>query len=188
MSRGLGTVQRALLLAAGRIVIAEAEQRAARQQRFLVSSPLTLDAMLRHVCDHELRDDYARRKAEGDARYAARTAAHPELDAVADRLRPLLAAMRKSGPRRNSRKPDEVDRRLVDRWYNPSRALAMLEQRMLLSRVPHPLMRRFYRIPSSADGVRLTGAGLREAVRLGGLTSEVIDLNQFAADTIDAER
>jgi hypothetical protein len=179
-----------MLLAAGRMVVAEAERQTECHQP-IVPPVLPGDALLRSACEGELRKDLSRRQAAAEARRQALCASHPELAEVAERFRPMMEALR--DPRGRPRKRlsrGEADRETLERYYNPSRAMAMLERRGLVMKMPPPTLRRGF-VKSvgyhSKPGFWLTGAGLAEAIRLGDLQSEAVDLERLIADIGDDE-
>jgi hypothetical protein len=173
-----------MLLAAGRMVVAEAERQTERHQP-IVPPVLPVDALLRSACEYELRSDLSRRQAAAEASLQLLCASHPELAEVAERFRSMMEAPR--DPRGRPRKRlnrGEADRDTLERYYNPSRAMALLERRGLVMRMPPPTLRRgfvksvgYHRKP----GFWLTGAGLAEAIRLGDLQSGVVDLEWLIA-------
>jgi hypothetical protein len=142
MAKGLGTTQRALLIAAARQTIAEVERQVGRRALHVTPSILSMQQMLQDACKHGL------------------------LNARRD-------------PRRGGRKrlkTNETARKMLDRWYNPSQVAASLEDRGLLLRLDIDVRDGRRTGFGSRRGFWLTGRGLAEAIRLGRLQSEVVNL------------
>src|SRR5690242_11540791 len=54
MAKGLGTTQRALLIAAARLTIAEVDRQAGHRELRLTTPVLSMEQMLRDACEHGL--------------------------------------------------------------------------------------------------------------------------------------
>jgi hypothetical protein len=145
MAKGLGTTQRALLIAAARLTIAEVDGQARRQELCITPPILSMEQLLRSSCEHGLPGGI-REPRRGDCK----------------RL-----------------KPHETSRKMLDRRYNPSRVAASLEDRGFLLWLDVGKRKRRSTGLGSGRGFRLTGPGLGEAIRLGGLQSEVVDLKKL---------
>jgi hypothetical protein len=144
MAKGLGTTQRALLIAAARLTIAEVDRQAGREELRVTLPILSLEQMLQDACEHGLL-----------------------------------------GPRRGNRKRtenNETSRKWLDRRYNPSHVAASLEDRGFLLCLDIDVRNRRRTGYGSRRGFWLTGPGLAEAIRLGGLQSEVANLKWLVED------
>jgi hypothetical protein len=137
MAKGLGTTQRALLIAAARLTIAEVERQAGRRELRISPPVLSMAHMLQDACEHGLLE-----------------------------------------PRRDHKrlKNDETSRKTLERWYNPSHVAVSLEDRGFLLRLDIDVRNGLRTGYGSRRGFWLTGPGLAEAIRLGGLQSEVVNL------------
>ena len=138
MAKGLGTTQRALLIAAARLTIAEVGRQAGRRKLRISPPVLSMAQMLQDACEHGLLEP-----RRGD---------HKRL------------------------KNDETSRKTLERWYNPSHVAMSLEDRGFLLRLDIDVRNGRRTGYGSRRGFWLTGPGLAEAIRLGGLQSEVVNL------------
>jgi hypothetical protein len=160
VSRGLGSIQRALLFALARIEVAAAEDAAQRQQQYLPPTCARIWQVLDVAYEHALRNAHERSLK----RIREHEAAHRAGDVdVFDRL--LMIGLKKIDLNR----PPTRDQ--LAELYNPSRALDTLHRRGLVATC-HPIL-------SLAHGVALRAAGLVEARRLGLPDSAIVDFDRL---------
>ena len=157
-SRRLGPTQRAILLALARIEVAAAEAAAVRRKPYWPPTYVKTAQLLNEILTHEL-DDATDRLTAQRRRYAAAI-----LAGNSDTLGQLLL---QAGS----------DRDRLDPLYNHSRGLRALQRRGLIA-ARYPRFSRPF-----ARGVALTPTGLALACRLGGIGSEIVDLERLIDDT-----
>jgi hypothetical protein len=85
-------------------------------------------------------------------------------------------------------KPDETSRKMLERRYNPSYVAASLEDRGFLLCLDIDVRNGRRTGFGSRRGFRLTESGLAEAIRLGGLQSEVLNLKWLVDNLSNANR
>ena len=184
MSRGLGKIQRGLLLALARIEVRAAEGAAQEQRQYRPPTRAGIRRVFYVACQHELREPLVAKMRD---EYGLQLAIDQILEITAEgdqddafKLKALRGRKRREFPDPRRARDDRRDQRdWLDDRLSPSRALASLRRRGFIG-VAEPDWGVRLRIGVRLRrGIVLRPAGLIKARRLGLPDTDIVDLDRL---------